>query len=86
MDLNEDREKERRLYFKQLRKGRKEHRRKQFDELVDSIRSRLAKGEEPEPDPGSLELLNDDLRSGIRQPSEKHVSLVKKQVATTAAQ
>ena len=77
MDLNEDREKGRRLYFKKLRKEQKKRRkerrkeeerkksegrrRKQFHELVDSIRSRLAKGEEPEPDPGSLELFNDDL-------------------------
>ena len=74
--MNEDREKGRRLYFKRLRKEQKkrrkerrkeeerkkteERRRKQFDDLVDSIRSTLAKGEEP--DPGSLpELLNDDL-------------------------
>ena len=39
----------------------KEQRRKQFDKLADTIRRRLAKGEEPEPDPGNLELFNDDL-------------------------
>lgn len=81
MDQNEDREKGRRLYFKKLRKEQKkrrkerrkeeerkkseERRRKQFDELVDSIRSKLAKGEEPEPDPGALELFNDDLQGEL---------------------
>ena len=39
----------------------KEQRRKQFDKLADTIRRRLAKGEEPEPDPGNLELFNDHL-------------------------
>ena len=39
----------------------KEQRRKQFNKLSDTIRRRLVMGEEPEPDPGNLELFNDDL-------------------------
>lgn len=91
MDQNEDREKGRRLYFKKLRKEQKkrrkerrkeeerkkseERRRKKFDELVYSIRSRLAKGEEPEPDPGSLELFDDDLEVRLGNHPQKTLPL-----------
>ena len=91
MDQNEDREKGRRLYFKKLRKEQKkrrkerrkeeerkkseERRRKKFDELVDSIRSRLAKGEEPEPDPGSLELFDADLEVRLGNHPQKTLPL-----------
>jgi len=65
------------------RKKCKEQRRKQFDKLADAIRRRMAKGEEPEPDPGSLELFNDDLEAKLGNHRRSMLALPCKKASET---